>query len=555
MEEQRRNSMLTSEANQHPNAAGPARPELPLARIIALAPEAIIVLDAEQHIVLFNGGAVRIFGYSPIEALGQPLDLLLPERRTAAHRVAVHDFAAAAESARPTLMGEQRRVLGRRRDGDEFPAEATIIKLVEGNQLFFAAIVRDISARCRDEAARLEAAEALHHYASRLHMLYDISRSILVAASPEAIAEATVRRLRHLVPCQYVSVVACGVEPGTLTLLAAAADLPRRPAPALVGDLALLRQGQAQQIADLRALDRIDLSLDDLRAAGLRALLSLPLIAHGDLVGNLCLGAAAPAAFTPDHRDLAAQVADQLAIAIENARLFTEVHAGREQLQELSHRLIEAQEAERRTIAAELHDQIGQALTIVKMSLQAIPSTVGDHDLSPYLAESAGAVERALQQVRNLSLDLRPPMLDDLGLVAALRWYAARQARLAGFSLHLQADPNLGQLPPVLATACFRIAQEALTNIARHAQAGQVWVELGWEEGRLLLRIRDDGRGFNPRAVQDRTSREASLGLLGMRERVLIAGGRLSITSTPGQGTCIQADFPLAALPVVDDEG
>lgn len=397
--------MRTPEHNQLPAAAGPACPELPLARIIALAPDAIILLDTEQRILLFNSGAARIFGYSPDEALGQPLDLLLPEHCAAVHRASVRDFAAAAESARPTLMGTQRRVLGRRRDGGEFPAEATIIKLIEGEQLFFAAIVRDISARCRDEEARCKADEALRH------------------------------------------------------------------------------------------------------AAG------------------------------------------------ENARLLAEVHTGREQLQELSHRLIEAQEAERRTIAAELHDQIGQALTIVKMSLQAIPGADSDPNLSPYLAESAGAVERALQQVRSLSLDLRPPMLDDLGLVAALRWYAARQARLAGFSLHLQADPALGRLPPMLATACFRIAQEALTNIARHAQARQVWVELGWGKGRLQLSIRDDGRGFDARTAQDRASRGASLGLLGMRERVLIAGGQLSIDSTPGDGTRIQADFPLAALPAINDEG
>jgi signal transduction histidine kinase len=240
-------------------------------------------------------------------------------------------------------------------------------------------------------------------------------------------------------------------------------------------------------------------------------------------------------------------VADQLAVALQNARLFTEVRTGREQLQGLSHRLIEVQETERRVIAGELHDEIGQALTLVKMNLKTLQETQSDPETATSLSESIDIVEHALQQVRDLSLDLRPSLLDDLGLIAALRWYGARQARHADVAFHFTAHLPEERLPAMLETTCFRVAQEALTNVVRHAQAQHVWVNLLLHDATLQLTVRDDGVGFDPHVAQIRARHGNSFGLLGMRERVAIARGTISMTSTPGQGTTVVACFPVQA--------
>src|SRR6266511_883496 len=146
-------------------------------------------------------------------------------------------------------------------------------------------------------------------------------------------------------------------------------------------------------------------------------------------------------------------------------------------LQSFSQRLIETQEAERRRVARALHDEIGQALTAHKLNVQIIQHSANASPLAQHLNDSIGIINRALQQVRELAFDLRPSLLDDLGLVAALRWYVDREAQRAGLMSEVVAGPVDTRLPPELETACFRIAQEALTNVVRHAQARQVWVE------------------------------------------------------------------------------
>jgi signal transduction histidine kinase len=212
----------------------------------------------------------------------------------------------------------------------------------------------------------------------------------------------------------------------------------------------------------------------------------------------------------------------------------------------LSQRLIETQEAERRRIARELHDEIGQSLTALKLNMQIIQQSAKASPLAQQLNDSIGSIDRAVEQVRELSLDLRPSLLDDLGLVAALRWYVDREARRAGFMAEVVARPLGLRLPLELETACFRIAQEALTNVVRHAQARQVWVELRQRGTELHQVVRDDGIGFDVCAVRRRVS-DANLGLQGMQERASILGGQIDIQSVPGHGTEVHARFPLSS--------
>jgi PAS domain S-box-containing protein len=214
-------------------------------------------------------------------------------------------------------------------------------------------------------------------------------------------------------------------------------------------------------------------------------------------------------------------------------------------LQVLSRRLVEAQETERRNIARELHDEIGQALTVIQLNLQAMLQSPGMKALSPRLHESLEVVDHVLEQVRDISLNLRPLILDDLGLEPALRWFTKRQAALVGLQARFHADPLKQRLNLVIETECFRVAQEALTNVVRHAQAKTVNVELRQEAGRLHLRVRDDGIGFHVGAIREQAVRGASLGLLSMEERAALAGGGLEFKSAPKKGTEVHAWFPL----------
>jgi PAS domain S-box-containing protein len=225
-------------------------------------------------------------------------------------------------------------------------------------------------------------------------------------------------------------------------------------------------------------------------------------------------------------------IANALACAIDHERTKTELREKHDRLQSLSHRLLEAQEAERRAVARELHDDFGQVLTAIKINLERRVNQQ---------AETVSLVDQALERIHDLAQDLRPPMLDELGLSAALRWYVAREAQRAGMEFDLRIDSLETRPPPAVEASCFRIVQEALTNVVRHAGAHLVVVELHAEEGVLRLVVRDNGRGFDVADVR----RRATEGLVGMQERAALAGGALEIESTPGRGTVIIARFPL----------
>jgi signal transduction histidine kinase len=215
-----------------------------------------------------------------------------------------------------------------------------------------------------------------------------------------------------------------------------------------------------------------------------------------------------------------------------------------ERLQALSRRLLEVQEEERRHLARELHDEFGQILATITLHLHAARGMAGTAAL-PQLNECATLLQQAGEQVRSLALELRPTMLDTLGLEAALRWLAEQHQQRTGCEVQLVGQLSGTLLPPEMAIACFRVAQEALTNVVRHAMAQHVWIELNRSEILLELVVRDDGVGFNVAPSQVQPTTLGSLGLLGMRERVEIFGGSLKVESEPGRGTRVHASFPL----------
>lgn len=236
---------------------------------------------------------------------------------------------------------------------------------------------------------------------------------------------------------------------------------------------------------------------------------------------------------------------------LELQSLIDQVSRGKQDLRALSKRLLTVQEEERRHISRELHDEIGQALTVLKIQLQTLPrgGDAGDRTVSvKTMAEMLESVDHTLAQVRNLSVDLRPSVLDDLGLPAALRWYVDRQAQASGLDMRFESLSTIHRLAPEIETACFRLVQEALTNTIRHGNATHARVLLEQDETGIHLRILDDGRGFNVLAAHEKARAGGSSGLLGMKERVRLLEGRIDIRSDGEKGTRIVAFFPFNSV-------
>lgn len=220
----------------------------------------------------------------------------------------------------------------------------------------------------------------------------------------------------------------------------------------------------------------------------------------------------------------------------------TQLKRAEGELRALSRELVESYEIERRAIGRELHDQIGQSLTVLQLLLAKAAKSPRE-STGDSLTEAQSVVRELMAQVRQMSLDLRPAMLDDLGLLPTLLWYFERFTSQTGVRINFEHSALYGQIAPNVNLAAYRIIQEALTNVARHACVNQVTIRAWTDEERLHVRIEDQGAGFVPDTLIPGTSS----GLSGMRERARALGGKVIIESTPGIGTIITAEFPLLA--------
>ena len=276
---------------------------------------------------------------------------------------------------------------------------------------------------------------------------------------------------------------------------------------------------------------------------GLTAAMAEPLASPDRFLGLLTIdNEEGSGSVSEDDAELLQIFAGHAGLAIANAELVQQLQADRQHLQSLSRRLVEVQETERRSLARELHDEIGQSLTGLRLLLElhGEPAAPG-HRRS--LADAQELAANLLGRVRQLCLDLRPSMLDDLGLVPALLWQIERYQTQTGIRVDLRhANVDDCRFPREIETAAYRVAQEALTNVARHASVREAVVCLWRGQDVLGVQVEDAGVGFDPEAP----ARGSSTGLTGMRERVTLLGGSLTVDSAPGQGTCIVAEFPLA---------
>ena len=273
--------------------------------------------------------------------------------------------------------------------------------------------------------------------------------------------------------------------------------------------------------------------------------LGVPLISEGMVIGIITLDSEKVDTYTEADAQLALAFANQTATAIRHAQLFEQIQRGRERLSALSRRLVEVQENERHVVARELHDQVGQTTTALKLHLQMMRHSVSEPTLTQAIDEGIELAERAMQRVRSLSRDLRPSVLDDFGLEPALRWHLDRQAQWGGFEWTFEPSLPEPRLPSELEIVCFRIAQASLTNIVQHAQAKNVHMKTWVEDETLNMSIQDDGVGFNLQDALENASQGKSMGLLSMKERAELMGGQLQIIATPDQGATIRMQLPI----------
>ena len=364
----------------------------------------------------------------------------------------------------------------------------------------------------------------------------------------DAVLAALLENLRGLVPYDRARVM---VLEGASTLAVRAAvdsgngasipELDRRRFDAsenpVIGEV--LSTGLAAVIPDMHAHPHWAERMDPTYA---HSWLGVPLLARGRVVGMFSLSKYETAFFTSDHLHLAEALSAQASVAIENALLFEEVQNARERMQTLSRRLVEVQEGERRTIARELHDEAGQSLTSLLFGLRLLEREPGDAAaVAARVAELKRTTEEVLENLHRLAANLRPASLDHLGLEPAMRQHLTSIERTYGLKVRFKALGLDGErLPAVVETTLYRVVQEALTNVVRHAKASSVDVLAERSSGRVVVMVEDDGVGFDA----DRAAASGQLGLLGMRERAETLGGTLNIESAPSSGTTVVVEVP-----------
>jgi PAS domain S-box-containing protein len=273
----------------------------------------------------------------------------------------------------------------------------------------------------------------------------------------------------------------------------------------------------------------------------MRSWLGIPLVASGRVIGVCSMNSVDTVGFDADSVRLAEALVEQAATAVQNAWLFEQVRAGRERLEGVARRLVEVQESERKYIARELHDEAAQALAALMMGLRMLDREADRPEaVRAGVAELLNVAENVLEELRRLAMDLRPASLDYVGLPSALQQHLESIGERHGPTVRLRTVGFEERLIPDTETALYRIVQEAVANVVRHANAGSIDVLLERRGNRIEVTVADDGVGFEPEALPQ----SGRLGLLGMQERADILGGTLSIDSRPGAGTTVRLEIP-----------
>jgi len=466
--------------------------------IVESAMDPIISVDEAQRIVLFNAAAEKVFRWPRSAVLGQPLDMLIPARYRKAHADHILSYAKSDTGARP--MGALRVLTGLRATGEEFPIETSISQHLEDGTKHFTVILRDVSERLKAKAvsARNEA---------RLGGILDSAMDAII----------TVDQHQRIVLFNSAAEIVFGCPRDEAMGSPLSWFIPDR----FRADHAnhIQQFGETGTSSRRMSIQRI---VTGLRHNGEEFPIDASISQHSEEGGKF---------YTVILRDVTARVRAEEAL-----------RQSKEELRELAKTANTVREQEKSRIARELHDELAQSLTALKMDTAWLIDMIPQEQTAVLskLHRMQDMLDSTVTSTRRISADLRPLILDDLGLVAAAEWLVQNFEERNGIPCRLSADQEL-QLDDPHATAIFRILQESLNNVAKHARAIRVDVLLKRETDRVILEVRDDGVGF---ATQD-PRKPNSYGLVGLRERAHLLEGEVSVESSPGHGTRIKVSIPM----------
>jgi PAS domain S-box-containing protein len=487
----------------------------------------------EGTLLFVNNTFAELAGFKPAELIGANVGSVLhPDSLVAAHQI----WSQIRANSSPHVSGELELL---NRHGRRHVLETAGTRLDYQGKHALAWFTRDVSerrAREEETARRNRELTALNAVAAAVSRLL----------APEELLERALEQALAALALETGWVFVLD-EDGRARLAAQCGLPPEMPPPAFPD----CPCGQA--VTEGRAL------VSDGRLAGCPARqahpglpyhATVPLRARGRTVGALSVLAADAAHFRTSEIDLLAAIGQQMGVALENARLWEQLRRKEQLRGELLARIIHAQEEERQRIARELHDATGQSLNALVIGLNAVTTALErSPDSVPALLERLKvSASDTVRELQSIIYDLRPALLDDLGLIPVLRWYARERLEAQGTCVTLTVDGESGRLPAEVETALFRIGQEAITNISRHAGARHVTIQVRFEPRHVSIEVSDDGLGFAVAGALDRSQQRPGLGLLGIRERANLLGGRLSIESEPGAGTRLHVLLPLEGV-------
>jgi PAS domain S-box-containing protein len=462
-----------------------------LAGLLDSAMDAIVTVDEEQKIVLYNRAAEKIFGWPREQILRQPLEKLIPERFRATHTEHVHKFGTTGVTSR--RMGALTVIYGLRASGEEFPIDASISQLDTPQGKLYTVILRDIT-------LRLQAEERHARLAARLSGLLDSAMDAII----------TVDESQRIVLYNRAAEKIFGWTTEEVLGQSLAKLMPER---FRSGHGAFVQRFGATGVTSRRMGDNT--VVYGRRADGEEFPMEASISQLKTVEGKL---------YTVILRDVTERVRAQE----ERSAFAAAAHAIREE--------------EKTRVARELHDELAQSLTALKMDTIWVRDNAAavPEKLEPKLAEMLSMLDRAVASTRRIAADLRPLMLDDLGLIPAIEWLVSNFSQRSGVAATLKADEEL-ELREPYATAVFRIVQESLVNVGKHAAATEVAVSVEEVGDAVELVVQDNGKGF----VTSAPRKPHSLGLMGLRERVQLLRGSVSIDSEPGEGTRVSVRIPM----------
>lgn len=508
--------------------------------------DGVIATDEHGMVRFINPIAMEHTGWRHTDAIGNSLSEVFSLIDEYSHESV--DMFGSRKNLRGVTSNKGFEGLLLSKNGAPVPVEANITSIQDGKGKVYGMVLvfRDVTEQreaMREIKRQANRAEALMQVASQLNSqleLETVLNTICEITNRTIKATGTAVVLQGTQKDFFRERAAISQDPALKAYRATKFEIPRDVLQAL-----LSRENPVIVIQDVQ--DASDLPYFEVsKRLNVRTLAVAALFRGNDLIGALISAfTQEPKILPEDEIALLRGLADQASSAIENAELFEQVRAGRERQRKLAKSLVDIQEAERRHIAKELHDHLGQILTGLQFMLETTKNQTSGKQRSD-LEEIQNSVSDIIREVREMSLNLRPSMLDDMGLLPTLLWHFNRYTNQTGIHVNFQCDEFLTRLPLEIETAAYRIIQEALTNVARYAQVKEVFVGLVMQEKTLWVEVLDKGKGFDISSKSDRPSS----GLGGMRERASLAGGYLVVESFLNQGTQIVAALPLNEQPL-----